>query len=142
MAAGEILLGGLFGFVVGTLVAGRKKKTSKKLLCSISEASRWVNSRGLEGLMLTSRADLQKAMPESRGGDLPDEKFPFDPTEIIVTQSDCTVFIWRGDVATGNWVEDPALTADLRSFLSGANSPVSRPPEGMPPPPGQRPPPA
>lgn len=135
------LLGAAVGAVVGLAAKPKKKKAAEATSaclaaagCGISEMSTWVGERNLDGLVVTTQADLGLF-----------EITP-SPDSVVITQDTCTVYSWDGTA----WVVDPVRTADLAEYLrtgvaeiqarraeSGLPTPTL-PDQGVPPPPGPR----
>lgn len=114
------IAGGVLGFIAGLALSGLKKKkkngASALSVCGPTKAVNWLSSTGRHAIALTTQSDLALAMPQSRGGKIPDIEFPPGDNDLILVQDTCMIFKWQGDAATGGWITDPVLTNELQAF--------------------------
>ncbi len=115
LSIGQIAITAALGFVAGVALFGKKKKNGKAFRCGPTEGSRWAGERSLNGLLITSKNDLNLVLPKSRGGIVPDESFTPGRNDVVITQQTCEVHKWDGS----NWVVDAFLTEDFAQFLKG-----------------------
>jgi len=115
------VVGGVIGFIAGLLFSSRKKKNGSSSLsvCGPTKLEFWTHSKGMRSIpVVTSPGDLTSVLlPRSRGGQISDDEFniPGDQALVLVLEN-CTIYRWQGDVATGSWVQDPALSSEFQAF--------------------------